>query len=425
MRALALAVATCASAFSSAQSGPMTLQGALDYAKAHSPVLKSAQAEFLGAVAFERGAKAMTGPQLSANGFTSTGNNTSILNSVPKTEPPVSMQVPSGQFSDANLMLMVPLLDDDVQAMAASARWQAQAAAGDYKEAESNLELSVRLAYSALRAAREDVAVAEVGHTALVELLKNTQARFEAGKTVEASVHRVQAQLKRAERDLTMAKNASAKATLDLLEVIGGSLDAQIEPTDADQLDQKEFVAADLVRMATENRGVLLAAMARAKASEAELKAANALGRPRLYATGMADATSRRDMGGVTLGLSLSFPIFDGGRVRSEVDRAKSMKQRAEADLATTRLQVEKEVRQALLDASSSRANLVSAQTALEAATSNYDVTAMRVEAGKAILLEQLDALAVLSQARSDVVKARLDLFTAAARLAQASGVKS
>lgn len=404
------------------QSGPMSLQEALTFAKANSPILMAARAEFLGVLATEKGATAMLGPQVSVNGFTTTGNNTSILGSVPKTDPAVSMQVPPGQFTDGNLMLMLPILADDVRAMAVSAKWQSRAAAGDYREAELELELSVRQSYFVVKSMHEDVLAAQASYDALLEMLKTTTARFEAGKTIEASVQRVQGELSRAERDVKTAKNSEAKANLDLLQVIGGKLDAQVQLLGVTDPEAKTFQIESLVKSAMANRGLVIAGTARTKASEAELRAAKAQSNPRLYATGMADATNRRDMGGLTLGLSMSFPLFDGGRVRSEIDKARSMKARAEADLATAKLQVEKDVRQSLLDYETALANLKSASASAEAASSAYDVISVRVEAGKAILLEQLDALDLLTRARTDVAKARLDLLSAFARLSRATG---
>lgn len=422
MRFTLLLLAALSAAHAMGQSGPMSLQEAITFARVNSPVLKAARAEFLGALANEKGAKAMLGPQVSVNGFTTTGNNTSILGSVPKTDPAVSMQVPPGQFSDGNLMLMLPILAGDVKSMAASAKWQFQAAAGDYREAEAELELSVRQSYFVVKSMHEDVLAAQASYEALLEMLKTTKARFEAGKTIEASVQRVQAELSRTERDLKTAKNSEAKAYLDFLQIIGGKLDAQVQLLGLTVPETKTFKVEDLVKSAMSNRGMVMANTARTKASEAELRAAKALSTPRLYATGMADATNRRDMGGVTLGLSMSFPLFDGGRVKSEIEKAKSMKARAEADLASAKLQVEKEVRQSLLDYETALENLKSATASAQAASSAYDVISVRVEAGKAILLEQLDALDLLTRARTDVAKARLDLLTAFARLSRSTG---
>ena len=79
-------------------------------------------------------------------------------------------------------------------------------------------------------------------------------------------------------------------------------------------------------------------------------------------------------------------------------------------------------MRQSLLDYETAAANLSSAVAAAEAASSAYEIIALRVDAGKAILLEQLDGLSLLTQARTDVAKARLDVLTALARLSRSTG---
>lgn len=405
-----------------AQSGQVTLPDALAFGKSHSPALRAAKAELLSVLATERGAHAMTGPQISANGLTTTGNDSAIFGPVPGPSPSAIMQVPSGQFSGANLMVMVPILAADVTALASSAKWQSRAAAGDYKEAEADLELAIREVFYAAKVAEDDLRTSKATLDALTELLRTTEAKFEAGKTIEASVQRVLADLKRAERDVRSNQNAVAKARLELLRVMGGSLDSQVELPTTEPAAKVTIEAADLVQSALINRGAMIASTARSVASEAELRAAKALGQPRFYATGMLGATSRRDMGGLALGIAMSVPIFDGGLVRAGVERARSMKARAEAELTDTRLMVEMQVRKAVLDQATAAANVRSAEAEVLAATEAYAVTAVRVEAGKAILLEQLDALDLLTRAKTELSKARLEAQRANARLLRATG---
>ncbi|MBS1717631.1 MAG: TolC family protein [Armatimonadetes bacterium] len=405
-----------------AQTRTLSLEDALSLARTSSPVLRAARAEFAFALAAERGAKAMAGPWVSANGFASTGNNSSILTSVPRTEPSALMQIPPGSFSDGNLMLMIPIIAGDVRAMADSARWQSKAAAGDYREAEADLALKVTEEFYSVEFMHEDVIAAEANLNAARELLKTTEARVESGAAIEASVQRVRAEVSRSERGLATARNNEAKALLDLKQTIGLKLETEVELSGAPvaKIDQPSL--AGLLESARKERGALLSARARTEAAASELFAARALGLPRLYATGMADATNRRDMGGLTLGLAISFPIWDGGRVQSEVEKAKAMKQRVTANLTETELQVEKEVRQAALDQATAMANLTSAEAAQTAAESAYTVIKLRVEAGKAILLEQLDALDALTRSRTELAQARLDLSIATARLKRATG---
>ncbi len=422
-RVISLAVVALASSIAFAQAQQMTLQEAVDQARKSSPMLRAARAEFDRAFAAERGARAMTGPQVSANGFASLGNMESIFTSPPGTEPGSLMAMPADSYAVGNIMVMVPVLATEVQAMASSSRWQAQAAAGEFREAEAELAFAVKRAYFTARSAHEDVVASAATLTALQELLRVTKARFESGKVVEAAVQRVQADVWRAERDLSTARNSEAKALLDLIEVIGGNLGDRLALADGKADVEAPGDPVDtLVAQALAHRGLILATQARTKAAEADVRAARALGMPRLYAVGMADGASQREMGGLSVGLALSFPLFDGGRVRSGIDQSKASKTRADADLDAAKLLIEKEVRQAVLDHQTAVSNLASSEAEVQAAESSYSVVAARVEAGKAILLEQLDALNLVSTSKAGLNKARLDLALSSARVWRATG---
>jgi len=85
-------------------------------------------------------------------------------------------------------------------------------------------------------------------------------------------------------------------------------------------------------------------------------------------------------------------------------------------------LRVATEVRQARLDMETAAANYRAAQTVLQSFEAAYDVVVLRVENQRSILLEQLDALAALTQARANLAEAVFDHSIAAARLQRAIG---
>src|SRR5205807_3372638 len=152
-----------------------------------------------------------------------------------------------------------------------------------------------------------------------------------------------------------------------------------------------------------------IASKTRVDATNADVRAAHNPRAPELYAMAMGDAASRRDMSGLTGALAISFPIFDGGRISAETGQAKALRTKAEAQLRQAELTVEKEIRQAWLDLQTAHANAISAEASVQAAQSSYDVTALRVQTGRAILVEQLDALQALTQARGDLAQAHFD----------------
>ncbi len=400
----------------------ISLAEAIRIAELNNPAYQASKSDLDASRAGARATRARTGPQVSANGFATNGNNPSIFSSSPMVEPPVWMSVPTGSYFDGNLMVMVPIFAPSLQAKVSSANWEAKAAKGEIAESLADLRLQVTDAYDRVLLARQMVAAAEAKIAASQELVRTTQNLFEAGKGIEATVSRTRAELSQAERALTSAKNDEAKAILDLQALMGADMSSPIDPSDSLSGTTSSDTLDRLLIQGKRDRGMVLAARAKREAASAELRAAEGQGKPQLYGVAMGDATNRRDMGGVSAGLTLSLPLFDGGRIRAEAAQAKSMRAKAEAQLRQTEITVEKEIRQAWLDRDTARANATSAEAAVKAAESAYEVTTMRVSAGKSIVVEQLDALEALTRARADLAQARFDQVLAEARLMRAAG---
>ena len=74
------------------------------------------------------------------------------------------------------------------------------------------------------------------------------------------------------------------------------------------------------------------------------------------------------------------------------------------------------------MDLGTADANVISARESVQSAQATYDVAALRVSSGKAILVEQLDALQALTQARAELASALYDRRIARARIARGTG---
>jgi outer membrane protein TolC len=90
--------------------------------------------------------------------------------------------------------------------------------------------------------------------------------------------------------------------------------------------------------------------------------------------------------------------------------------------LRAQQLQVENEVRQAWLDIETAAANIATAEAALKDAEEAHRVATLRVNEGKAPLVEQIDALAALTEARIRLLEAHTEHVLAQARLLRAMG---
>ncbi|MEI6915381.1 MAG: hypothetical protein WCL39_09640, partial [Armatimonadota bacterium] len=87
----------------------LSIDEAVRIALKESPVVHGAVAEVSAAGARLRAAKADRLPMVSANGFASDGNTSSIVTSLAVVGPAMTTGIPSGRFSDTNVMQMLPV----------------------------------------------------------------------------------------------------------------------------------------------------------------------------------------------------------------------------------------------------------------------------------------------------------------------------
>ncbi|MCC6730916.1 MAG: TolC family protein [Chthonomonadales bacterium] len=406
--------------------GPLSVRQAVEIALRENPAMLAARADAAEAAAGTRSARAMTLPQVSANGYLTSGDMSSMVDSAPDVTPPSARMVPPGGVAIANLTLMAPLYTGGrLRGMVRAAEARERAATAGIGSEAATAALEVKRAYygALLAAAMADVAGARV--TADQEAVANARALLEVGRGIEASVRRAEAELSDAERMLATARNERAAALLNLSAALGASPDSEITLSDSLAFEPPASGLETQIADAARLRPELSAARDRVQAATADLDAARGSLAPQVYALGMADADTRSrgsSERGYTLGLALSLPLFDAGQRRAEVDGARAREGRARAELRAAELRVGTEVRQAWLDVQTGAENYRTAQAAVRAAQEAYDVTALRVRNQKAIQVELLDAIAALTQARTNVAQALYDHALAVARLQRAVG---
>jgi len=407
-------------------SGPLTVRQAVDQALKGNLEIQMSQAEAAAAGQESRSARAMTRPRVSANTYLTGGSMPNIFSTTPGVTPSNSLVVPGKAYVDQNLTLMLPLytggrLENQVKA-AAGRETAANAGIGT---ARADAALMVRDAYYRALLATEMEKVAQARLDAGRALLDTTRVLFEAGKGLQASVARAEAEIADAQRMQTSARNDREKMLLDLRRAMGVRLDSDITLADSlsyTSLDRTLDAALD---EANRVRPELLAARARLESAKAQTGAARGAFQPQVYGTAMGDVFAPDDMNrhtGGTVGVTISIPLFDAGQRRAELGQMTSMQRRAEVDVKNLELRVATEVRQAWLDVDTAGQNYRTAQVAVQSAQSAYDVVALRVQNQKSILVEQLDAQAALVQSRTNLAQALYDHSIAVARLQRAIG---
>jgi outer membrane protein TolC len=122
------------------------------------------------------------------------------------------------------------------------------------------------------------------------------------------------------------------------------------------------------------------------------------------------------------LGLNVSFPLFDGFRVKSNVDLAKAQTRLAELELRQQREAVSLDVARARAELRRSRAVFVASQQNSAEAEEAFRLATLRFARGLSTQLEVSDAQLALLTAQSTEARATYDLFLASADLARALG---
>lgn len=406
--------------------GPLSLSQAVQIGLRENGSVRAAQADIRAAAAETQAVRSQTRPQVSANTYLSIGDASNILSTAGNVMPQNFLTVPSQGFADQNLTLMMPLytsgrLENSVRA----ARQRERAAVSDAQGVQADTALRVEEAYYRALLAAETITTAKARLDASAELVRTTGALFAAGKGLEASVRRVEAEQADAQRILTTANNTRTKSLLDLKAAMGIRLDSDITLSEALVFTQPTGDLAALLEDAARIRPELQASRSRTLAARSQTRSVRGSQNAQVYGMAMADGFTSHPQGtreGYTVGVVISLPLLDGGQRRAETAQARARQERAEAESHDLELRVELEVREAWLDVQTAAENYRTAQAALRAAQSASDVTALRVQNQKGLLVEELDALAASTLARGNVAQALYEHSIAAARLQRAVG---
>lgn len=256
----------------------------------------------------------------------------------------------------------------------------------------------------------------------------NATRRHDAGTAVGIDVLRSQVELKRRQQGLVAQKNQYEIDKLTLARVIG--LPPGQDFTVADPTASAPAPAVplkDALAQAYEKRPDYQAAKARVIAARLLLRASKAERYPTIQAQGYYGANGLHmfsEAHGVFLMQgTATFNIFDGGRIRADVEESNVELRNRQNELDNLRGQIDYEVRSALL-------NLQSASDQVEVANSNVELanTAQkqsqdRFSAGVTNTVEVVQAQQQVAEANDSLIAAQFQLNLAKVALSRAVGV--
>ncbi len=368
-------------------------------------------------------------PQVSANGQFSYGN-TRIVNGVATGGGGTSGISPANPFWSVGASGSQLLYDFGQTTGRYGASRKSLDAQRD-TETATRLQalLDVRKTYFTARADRELVDVAKQNLNDQNTHLAQVQGFVTAGTQPQIALAQQKAAVANARVQLITAQNNFETAKAQLNQVMGVSGDTNYDLGDEklQPLDGEEEPVETLVQKAVEARPELASLARTAEAQERTLRAVRGGYGPTIAASGSVNelsTTSTLDKGAFfwTVGVSATWPLFQGGLTNAQVHQAEAGLAGARTQREIEALQVRVDVTTAQLAVAAAKETIVSAEEAALNAREQRRLAEQRYATGVGSIIELVDAQVADNTAATQLVQARYQLSSARAQLLWALG---
>jgi outer membrane protein TolC len=335
------------------------------------------------------------------------------------------------QFSDTfdARVSLSQLLFDFGKNLAATeaARKLAEVAVENVELQRQLISLAVKEAYTNILFAGRLIRVQEQAVQRAELNLRSAKGFFEVGTRPKSDVARAEVDVANARVDLIRARNALRTARVALNTAMAIDVDTPTEIQDnlvfqAVNLDRRQL-RAEALRQRPEYRQATL-----------QVGAAEATER-KTFRDFFPDVTGSGSYGGTQLGgnqpqlnenwsvgLNLSWTLFDGGNLVAKYQQAKANLEAAKQRVKSSELDIIQNVEQAEIAVEEAQERIQAAQALVASAQENFRLAQGRFDAGVGTILELTDAQLALTQAQNTEAQALSDYRIALARLDRAVG---
>ena len=332
---------------------------------------------------------------------------------------------PFGIF-DAHANLSETLLDFNALNRVRAATENEKAAKFTVQDARELVVLVVGDEYllTLASAARLDTAKAQL--TTAQTIFSQTGDLKKAGVAAGIDVLRAQVQLQTQQQRVLAAQNQYERQKMVLARTIGLPPSQQFQLTDA--VPYAPLSALDLEQALAQSykqRPEYLAAESRTRAAELAVRAAKGEALPTVQVNGQLGRIGPAPGSSETtysLAAGLRIPIFQGGKVKADVDLAEAQLRQSRMQLEDLHSRVEFEVRTALLDVKTSDDQVQVARQQIDLAAEELKEARDRYAAGVSGSLEVVQAQEAVSAANDNQIQALYQNNVAKLSLVRALG---
>lgn len=406
-----------------------TLEQAWSLAIARDRALAAASSDLEGAKATEQAARGARWPSFDATaGYTRLDASPTLDVVTPAFVFRSGPIFNRDEFVAGTVQMRLPLYTGgQVSAVidAAHGRWVS--AAEDEHATASRLKLEVAEAYVEVLRARRFLGATIASVDSLTAHAADVQHMMERDLVPKSDLLAARVTLADAEQTRVRAVNTADSAQADYNRRLGEPQERPVEldgsiPADASLAGT---ALAVLVQRAQQSRSELKAQAARAGALESQARAETGKRLPQLGLTAAythLDNTVLDRENVATVGIGITWSLFDGGQARNRAAALRSASHAAQSRVEDLRSRIELEVRQAWLAVQDAQARLKSSVEAVSQAAENLRSSRELYGAGLATNTQVLDAVSLQIRATSNRDNATLDESLALIRLEYAVG---
>lgn len=277
----------------------------------------------------------------------------------------------------------------------------------------TKLYVQILYAQESLKMDDEQIALAQ-------QQLDRAKALFKAGMLNKADVSQMESQLANDQYQKVADETSLADYKLQLKQLM--ELDGDYDLVLADPELASEVLAplpgkADVYQAALIYRPEIRSSQLAIDRSDLDVKIAEAQGKPSINAnagintsnnTGGGNMfTQLKDQWNNSLGVSLNLPVWDHGKTKNAVARAKLERETAELDLIDTQKALWKTIENYWLQAYSSQQRYIAAKAKADAARTSYELTSEQFRLGLKNIIELTTDKTTYSASQQQMLQAK------------------
>lgn len=285
----------------------------------------------------------------------------------------------------------------------------------------------VAAAYYDVLLAERNLEIADANLERLTKYRDAAKKRLRIGEITKTALLRAQSELSGANSDRLQAKNALELASETLVSQVGIKAPFTLKQEHREKIEIPEL--APLLEKAPRLRAEIKSLRMQKKMAAGQTRYAEGAFMPSVTLTGayaganQNPATGNLNRDSFYAGLSLNFPLFDGGLRKADVSEARVHERLADLRIEEMKKEIALEVKTAHLELATQKGILSFLEDQLLFARENYHAVSRQFEVGLADSLDVLDANTLLVSAERKAAAAALRLQFASLRLKKAAGL--